>query len=408
VIETKREYFPVGGDKPMMTVTSQGGGRTDGRSRERSSGYESEGSRRSDHSRGSVRPNSSNRSRQQSPNPHRGRGQVRFSNRRGSGTETSGSSEYQNTRRSKEEFLETVRRASAGSSGNPRSSGGNPPNSNRGGSGYGRGRSPARLNMMQEASLVDPRVVRRPMRKVIRMGERILNQLQFLVGNVDLRKPFAKYQLQDRFFRLGLQRLKVKGVKFNGKNNWREVKLVAKRTNDEEFYVWFKCRYGLTGKVNRMKCSDLELARVKSDDSAEPAQEIMAVEENRTLGVDGTSPVSPAGHLEENKSALFAARDLGGGGTETSKTVCAEPAQKIMVVGPTADPAVNKSDDGRTLPVAMLKCAAGCRPNRRRTWVAKAQEELRSMNYFFTTEYDENDLNLDFDYIKLEEKIYVI
>jgi hypothetical protein len=289
VIETKREYYPVGGDKPMMTVTSQGGGRTDGRSRERSSGYESGGNRRSDHSRGSARSNSSNRSRQ--PSPRGGRGQVRF--RRGSGTETSGSSEDQNTRRSKEEFLETVRRGSAGSSGNLGSRGGNPPNSNREGSGYGRGRSPARLNMMQEVALVDPRLVKRPRWKVVRVGERMFNQLQFLVGNVDLREPFARYRLQDRFFRLGLQRLKAKGVKFNGKNNWREVKLAARVTDNEEFCVWFKCRYGLKGKVNRMKCSDLEYARVISDSSAEPAPETMAVEGNRTLGVNGTSPVSP-------------------------------------------------------------------------------------------------------------------
>jgi hypothetical protein len=160
----------------------------------------------------------------------------------------------------------------------------------------GRGRSPARQNTMQEVALVDPRVVKRQRRKVLRVGERMFNQLQFLVGNVDLREPLAKYRLQDRFFRLELQRLKVKGVKFNRKNNWREVKLVAKATNNEEFCVWFKCRYGLKGKVNRMKCSDLEFARVMSDGSAEPAPEIMAAEGNRTLGVYGTSPVSPAGY----------------------------------------------------------------------------------------------------------------
>jgi hypothetical protein len=71
-------------------------------------------------------------------------------------------------------------------------------------------------------------------------------------SSVDLREPLARYRLQDRLFRLGLQRLKVKGVKFNGKNNWREVKLVARLTNNEEFCVWFKCRYGLKGKVNRI------------------------------------------------------------------------------------------------------------------------------------------------------------
>jgi hypothetical protein len=145
-----------------------------------------------------------------------------------------------------------------------------------------------------------------------------------------------------------------------------------------------------------MKCSDLKFARVMSDGSAEPAPEIMAVEENRTLGVDGTSPVSPAGYLEENESALFAARELGGGGTETLETVCAEPVQKIMVEGPTADPAANKTDDGRTLPVAKCQCVPGCLHSRRRRWFVKVEEELRTMDYFFTTEDNDYVLNSDF------------
>jgi hypothetical protein len=71
---------------------------------------------------------------------------------------------------------------------------------------------------------------------------------------------------------------------------------------------------------------------------------------------------------------LFAARELGGGGTETLETVCAEPAQKIMVVGLTADPAVDKTDDGRTLPVAKF-----CQSRR---WVANGKQGKHANDTF--------------------------
>jgi hypothetical protein len=124
--------------------------------------------------------------------------------------------------------------------------------------------------MMQEAKLVNPETVRRPRRKMIRLGEKMLNRLQFVVGNLDKRLPFAKYRLQDRLIRFGLERLHVKGVKFNGKNHWREV---TNRTELDEFGVWFMCRYGLTGKVKRMKDLEVKNVKVGSSESGEPPLE---------------------------------------------------------------------------------------------------------------------------------------
>jgi hypothetical protein len=210
-VETKREYVPVGETRPMLTVTRmQGGG---------SNGYDSEASR------GSVRSTGSNRSRGSNSSFRGNRGQVRFKNRGSSGLQTSSSSEDQGgTRRSKEEILEAVRNASTGSSGNPGSGGGNPPNSGYG-SGYRQGKSPARLAMMQEAHPNSPESVKKTkVKRPLKLGNQIGLKVEKLWINLESRLPFAHYRIQDELLRLKVCRMKTKGLRNVGREPMGDFK----------------------------------------------------------------------------------------------------------------------------------------------------------------------------------------
>jgi type IV secretory pathway protease TraF len=83
------------------------------------------------------------------------------------------------------------------------------------------------------------------------------------------------------------------------------------------------------------------------------------------------------------------------------QTVCVEPAQKIMVEGTSADPAANKTDDGRTLPVAKF-----CR---RRRCVANGKQGKHANDTLFMIGDYEDDEACDFRlYQMLAEIIFVI
>jgi ribonuclease HI len=273
VVETKREYIPLDDTKPMMTVTSVSG--------RRPGGYESDGSVRS---RGSARSVGSNRSGG-STSSRGGSRQVRFTKGRGSGLATSSSSEdTEKTRRSREQFLDTIRKASAGSSGQTGSRGGNPPNSNRNGSGYGRRKSPARLRMMQEAKLVDEKPMKRPLkREPLRIGEQLRIRASEMRTNLKERLPFAHFRIQDELFRLKVSRLKTRGVKrIEGRGTWREfkerlVKLDFRKLNRLRLLKARRLAARLAHEGTVLEGAEPAQERTVVD-GAEPARERMAVE----------------------------------------------------------------------------------------------------------------------------------